>query len=88
MTDEPLRLLILGAHPDDAEFHAGGLAAIYRDHDHAVKMVSLTSGEVGHHRLSGPKAAFTRAYPPAGQITSWRCGSPKYSSTTTSSRSR
>jgi len=47
-----LRLLILGAHPDDAEFHAGGLATIYREHDHVVKMVSVTDGRAGHHRYS------------------------------------
>jgi LmbE family N-acetylglucosaminyl deacetylase len=44
-----LKLLILGAHPDDAEYHAGGLAAIYRRHGHAVRMVSVTNGEKGHH---------------------------------------
>ena len=60
MTAEPLRLLILGAHPDDAEFHAGGLAAIYRDHDHVVKFVCLTNGDAGHHLLSGPGLAARR----------------------------
>jgi LmbE family N-acetylglucosaminyl deacetylase len=49
MADERLRMLILGAHPDDAEFHAGGLAAIYRKLGHTVKMVSVTDGGAGHH---------------------------------------
>jgi LmbE family N-acetylglucosaminyl deacetylase len=51
MNDEP-RLLILGAHPDDAEFHAGGLAAIYRQLDRPVKLVSVTDGAAGHHERS------------------------------------
>lgn len=48
MSTEP-RLLILGAHPDDAEFHAGGLATIYRQLGREVKMVSVTDGGAGHH---------------------------------------
>ncbi|HVU86250.1 MAG TPA: PIG-L deacetylase family protein [Pirellulales bacterium] len=58
---EPLRLLILGAHPDDAEFHAGGLAAIYRSAGHAVKVISLTNGDAGHHVMSGQVLAKRRA---------------------------
>ncbi len=50
MSKEPLKLLILGAHPDDAEYHAGGLASIYRELGHTVKMVSLTNGQAGHHQ--------------------------------------
>ena len=53
MSTEP-RLLILGAHPDDAEFHAGGLASIYRQLGREVKMVSVTDGGAGHH-LRPPK---------------------------------
>jgi LmbE family N-acetylglucosaminyl deacetylase len=58
---EVLRLLILGAHPDDAEFHAGGLAAIYRSLGHVVKIISLTNGDAGHHEMSGPALAARRA---------------------------
>jgi LmbE family N-acetylglucosaminyl deacetylase len=56
----PLRVLILGAHPDDAEFHAGGLATIYRSLGHAVKIISLTNGDAGHHEMSGPALAARR----------------------------
>lgn len=52
------RLLILGAHPDDAEFHAGGLASIYRELGHAVKMVSVTNGQAGHYDPQLPNEEF------------------------------
>src|SRR5437867_10279113 len=55
-----LRLLILGAHPDDAEFFAGGLASLYREAGHAVKIVSATDGAAGHFRLSGKPLAEVR----------------------------
>ncbi|HEX5445060.1 MAG TPA: PIG-L deacetylase family protein [Pirellulales bacterium] len=60
MTCPSLRLLLLVAHPDDAEFHAGGLAAIYRRRGHRVKMVTLTNGDAGHHQISGPPLAERR----------------------------
>src|SRR5438477_11071979 len=57
---EPLRLLILGAHPDDADYAAGGLAALYRASGHVVKMVSLTNGDAGHHLQAGQLLAERR----------------------------
>jgi N-acetylglucosamine malate deacetylase 1 len=60
MPEEPLRLLILGAHPDDADYAAGGTAALYRDAGHTVKMVSLTNGDAGHHLTPGPELARRR----------------------------
>jgi LmbE family N-acetylglucosaminyl deacetylase len=57
---DPLRLLILGAHPDDADYHAGGLATFYRQAGHVVKMVSLTNGDAGHHRIRGEELAHRR----------------------------
>jgi LmbE family N-acetylglucosaminyl deacetylase len=50
MAETPLRLLVLGAHPDDAEYHAGGLATIYRKLGHEVRLVSMTNGQAGHHQ--------------------------------------
>jgi LmbE family N-acetylglucosaminyl deacetylase len=60
MAHTPLRLLLIGAHPDDAEFHAGGLATIYRQHGHAVKMISVTDGRSGHHRYAPAELAEVR----------------------------
>jgi|SRR5437588_10427132 len=60
MADHPLRLLIIGAHPDDADFHAGGTAALYRLAGHEVKMVSLTNGDAGHQALRGGELAQRR----------------------------
>jgi len=55
-----LRLLIIGAHPDDADYAAGGTAALYRAAGHIVRMVSLTNGDAGHHETPGPALAKRR----------------------------
>lgn len=60
MPDRLLRLLIIGAHPDDADYAAGGTAALYRAHGHVVRMVSLTNGDAGHHEIAGPALARRR----------------------------
>jgi LmbE family N-acetylglucosaminyl deacetylase len=56
----PLHLLIIGAHPDDADYAAGGTAALYRQAGHVVKMVSLTNGDAGHQTLRGAELARRR----------------------------
>lgn len=48
---KPLRILIIGAHPDDCEIKAGGVTAFYRAAGHHVKFVSVTNGEAGHQSL-------------------------------------
>jgi LmbE family N-acetylglucosaminyl deacetylase len=60
MSKDRLRLLILGAHPDDAEFHAGGLISFYRNAGHGVKIVSVTNGAAGHHTHSASDLAHVR----------------------------
>src|SRR5918911_3968007 len=60
MADAPLRLLIIGAHPDDADYHAGGTAALYRAAGHVVRLVSLTNGNAGHQTLRGAELAARR----------------------------
>src|SRR4051794_12557502 len=60
MAERPLRLLIIGAHPDDADYAAGGTAALYRQAGHEVLLVSLTNGDAGHHQISGPALAQRR----------------------------
>ena len=55
-----LRLLIIGAHPDDADYAAGGTAALFRAAGHVVQMVSLTNGDAGHYETAGPPLARRR----------------------------
>ncbi len=57
---DSLRLLVIGAHPDDAEYKAGGLAALYRKLGHDVRFLSATDGSAGHHQMSGPPLADRR----------------------------
>ncbi|HJW09197.1 MAG TPA: bacillithiol biosynthesis deacetylase BshB1 [Holophagaceae bacterium] len=42
-----LDLLVLGAHPDDAEVHVGGLLALASDRGLKAAMLDLTSGDLG-----------------------------------------
>ena len=56
----PLRIIIFGAHPDDAEYKAGGTAAKWAKTGHAVKLVSVTNGDIGHWQSAGGPLANRR----------------------------
>ncbi|GJM27512.1 MAG: hypothetical protein DHS20C17_01470 [Cyclobacteriaceae bacterium] len=58
--DKKLRIIVFGAHPDDAELDAGGVAALWAAQGHAVKFVSMTNGDVGHFRMAGGPLAQRR----------------------------
>src|SRR5665648_1286267 len=47
-----LHVLIIGAHPDDAE-ESCGTAALYIAAGHKVKLVSVTNGDAGHQTMGG-----------------------------------
>jgi len=57
---ESLRLLVFGAHPDDAEYLTGGLTALYSQLGHKVLWVSLTNGDAGHIDTAGAHLARRR----------------------------
>lgn len=57
---DKLRIMIFGAHPDDPDISAGGVAALYAQAGHAVRMVSLTNGDAGHHLEGGAPLAWRR----------------------------
>ncbi|WP_207592810.1 PIG-L family deacetylase [Halomontanus rarus] len=61
MGDERRKLLVIGAHPDDCEIKAGGLATRYAERGDSVKFVSLTNGATGHHEIGGVELARRRA---------------------------
>ena len=56
----PTRLMVIGAHPDDADITCGGLAVKHVEAGSEVVFVSLTNGCMGHHRLSPAETARTR----------------------------
>jgi LmbE family N-acetylglucosaminyl deacetylase len=57
---KPLRIIAFGAHPDDAELKAGGVAALWAAAGHKVKFVATTNGDVGHFAMAGGPLAKRR----------------------------
>ena len=60
MPKDTLNILIFGAHPDDCDIKAGGMAALYARLGHRVKFVSHTNGATGHHEIGGIELAKRR----------------------------
>ena len=57
---DKLNILVIGAHPDDADLCAGGSAIQWADLGHNVKFLSLTNGDAGHQTLGGGPLAKQR----------------------------
>lgn len=55
-----MKILIIGAHPDDAEFAAGGTSRKFVRAGHEVKWISMTNGDAGHQTERGPDLAERR----------------------------
>lgn len=52
-TNQPLRIIMLGAHPDDCDQGGGGTAMLLAAAGHKVKFVSVTNGDAGHQSQGG-----------------------------------
>ncbi len=60
MSKKQINVLVFGAHPDDCDIKAGGVAALYVQQGHRVKFVSVTNGDAGHHEMGGAPLAQRR----------------------------
>jgi LmbE family N-acetylglucosaminyl deacetylase len=58
--DGKLRIIIFGAHPDDAEYRGAGVAMKWAKQGHHVKLVSTTNGDIGHWQMAGGPLARRR----------------------------
>jgi N-acetylglucosamine malate deacetylase 1 len=58
--DGKLRIIIFGAHPDDAEYFGAGVAMKWAKQGHHVKLVSTTNGDIGHWQMAGGPLAQRR----------------------------
>jgi LmbE family N-acetylglucosaminyl deacetylase len=58
--DGKLNIIAFGAHPDDCDSRAGGVAAKYAALGHRVKFVSVTNGDAGHQSEGGGALARRR----------------------------
>lgn len=55
-----VNVIVLGAHPDDADSKVGGTAILLAKAGHKVLFVSITNGQAGHHVMKGKELADTR----------------------------
>ena len=57
---DKIRIIMIGAHPDDCDMDGGGTAALFSQMGHAVKFVSVTNGDAGHQTMKGVALAKRR----------------------------
>lgn len=57
---EAIRVIMIGAHPDDCDQGGGGTAILLVSMGYAVKFVSVTNGDAGHQTLGGGALAVRR----------------------------
>lgn len=55
-----LNIIAFGAHPDDCDIRAGGVAAKWVAKGHRVRFVAVTNGDAGHHEQGGGMLAARR----------------------------
>jgi len=55
-----VRIIIIGAHPDDCDMDAGGTSALFASMGYAVKFVAVTNGDAGHQSDKGVTLAKRR----------------------------
>jgi LmbE family N-acetylglucosaminyl deacetylase len=55
-----MRIIMLGAHPDDCDGDGGGTAILLASMGYAVKFVSVTNGDAGHQTQGGGALAKRR----------------------------
>lgn len=56
----PIRVIMIGAHPDDCDQDGGGTAILLAKLGYAVKFVSVTNGDAGHQSIGGGMLAKRR----------------------------
>ena len=55
--NDPLDLLVIGAHPDDAEVHVGGILALASDRGLRGAILDLTAGDLGTRGTAATRRA-------------------------------
>ncbi|HEY2930271.1 MAG TPA: PIG-L family deacetylase [Acidobacteriota bacterium] len=57
---EKINIIAIGAHPDDCDNRAGGVAAKWAALGHRVRFVAVTNGDAGHQKEGGSALARRR----------------------------
>jgi len=58
--NKKLNIIVIAAHPDDADNKFGGTAALFAEMGHKVKFLSVTNGDAGHQNKGGGHLAKIR----------------------------
>ena len=59
--DGPMKVMVIGAHPDDPDVHCGATAALLAAKGARVVFVSLTNGDKGHQSMTSEDLAKRRS---------------------------